>query len=63
MVEAVPAEAASGAGDYLQATGAGASVAGLNGTEGIFYASRSDRGNLWTGGVPSTLADFDTSHW
>ena len=36
-----------------------ANAATANGTEGIFFAV-SDRGNLWTGGVPSTLADFDT---
>ena len=59
MIEAVPAEAASGAGDYLQGTGAGASVAGLNGSEGIFYVVN-NRGNVWAGGNPTTLADFDT---
>ena len=58
MVEAVPAEAGSGASNE----GAGA---GLNptfgniGSEGIFYNVQ-NRGNLWTGGVPETLADFDT---
>lgn len=46
MVEAVPMENTANATE-------------ANGTEGIFYAV-SDRGNLWTGGVPSTLADFDT---
>ena len=59
MIEAVPADAASGAGDYLQAVGAGASVAGLNGSEGIFYVV-GNRGNVWAGGNPTTLADFDT---
>ena len=54
MVEAVPAEAGSGA-----ATAAINPTYGNKGSEGIFFAV-SDRGNLWTGGVPSTLADFDT---
>ena len=59
MVEAVPAEAASGAGDFLQGVGAGASVADLNGSEGIFHAVN-NRGNVYAGGNPTTLADFDT---
>ncbi len=59
MIEAVPAEAASGAGDYLQGTAAGASVAGLNGSEGIFYTVN-QRGNVYAGGNPTVLADFDT---
>ena len=59
MIEAVPAEAASGAGDYLQGTAAGASVAGLNGSEGIFYTVNA-RGNVYAGGNPTVLADFDT---
>jgi hypothetical protein len=48
MIEAVPAEAASGA---IAAT--------FKGTEGVFYVVES-RGNLWSGGSPSTLGDFDT---
>jgi hypothetical protein len=59
MIEAVPAEEASGAGDYLQGTGAGLSVAGLNGSEGIFYTVN-QRGNVYAGGNPTVLADFDT---
>lgn len=59
MVEAVPAEAASGAGDLLQGTGAGASLADLNGSEGIFHAVN-NRGNVYAGGNPTVLADFDT---
>ena len=59
MIEAVPAEAASGAGDYLQGTLAGDSVAGLNGSEGIFYTVN-ERGNVYAGGNPTVLADFDT---
>ena len=50
MIEAVPAETGSGA--------VGASV-GLKGSEGIFYAVE-DRGNIWAGGNPSTLPEFDT---
>jgi hypothetical protein len=48
MIEAVPAEAASGA-----------ITAGFKGSEGVFYAV-GNRGNVWGGGTPSTLADFDT---
>ena len=59
MIEAVPAEAASGAGGYLQGVAAAASVAGLNGSEGIFYTVNA-RGNVYAGGNPTVLADFDT---
>jgi hypothetical protein len=48
MIEAVPAETASGA-----------ITAGFKGSEGVFYAV-GNRGNVWGGGTPSTLADFDT---
>ena len=54
MVEAVPAEAGSGA-----ATAATNPTYGNKGSEGIFFTVGT-RGNLWTGGVPATLADFDT---
>jgi hypothetical protein len=53
MIEAVPAE-----------SGSGVANAGLNpdygnkGSEGIFYTVN-DRGNVWGGGNPTTLADFD----
>jgi hypothetical protein len=54
MIEAVPAE-----------TGSGVANAGLNplygnkGSEGIFYVVN-NRGNVWGGGNPTTLADFDS---
>ena len=54
MLEAVPAE-----------TGSGVVNAGLNptygnkGSEGVFYVVNS-RGNVWGGGNPTSLADFDT---
>jgi hypothetical protein len=48
MIESVPAEAASGA-----------VLAGLVGSEGIFYTVN-NRGNVYAGGNPTTLADFDT---
>lgn len=51
MVEHVEAEANSGA---IAASG----DVGNKGTEGMFAAIES-RGNTWSGGVPSTLADFD----
>ncbi len=59
MIEAVPAEAGSGAGDFLQGVGAGASVANLNGSDGIFFSVQ-NRGNVWGGGNPTTLSDFDS---
>ena len=51
MVEAVPAEANSGA---IAATG----DVGNKGSEGIFHVVGL-RGNVWSGGNPTTLADFD----
>jgi hypothetical protein len=51
MVEAVPAEANSGA---VAATGA----VGNKGSEGIFYVV-GQRGNVWAGGNPTTLGEFD----
>jgi len=54
MVEAVPAEIGSGAANStLNPT------YGNKGSEGVFYTV-ADRGNLWTGGNPSTLAEWDT---
>ncbi len=58
MVEAVPAEAGSGASNAGAGAGMNPSF-GNKGSDGIFY-SVSDRGNLWTGGVPDSLSDFDT---
>ena len=51
MIEAVPAEAGSGA---IGTTG----YVGNKGSEGLFYVVN-DRGNVWSGGNPTTLADFD----
>ena len=51
MVEGVPAETASGA---IAVTG----DVGNKGTKGLFYTVE-QRGNIWAGGNPSTLADFD----
>ena len=48
MIEAVPA-----------ATGSGAKVAGMMGSEGIFYVVN-NRGNVWGGGTPTSLSDWDT---
>jgi hypothetical protein len=50
MIEAVPAEAGSGA-----AAGTGVTY---KGSEGLFY-SINDRGNVWGGGNPTALVDFD----
>jgi hypothetical protein len=54
MIEAVPAEAGSGVAS--QTTYA---AAGNKGSEGIFYVVE-NRGNVWGGGNPTTLTDFDT---
>ena len=51
MIEAVPAEVGSGA---AAATG----DIGNKGSEGIFYVVQ-QRGNVWSGGNPAALADFD----
>ena len=51
MVEAVPAAAGSGA---IAAAG----DVGNKGSEGIFHVVGA-RGNVWSGGNPTTLADFD----
>jgi hypothetical protein len=54
MIEAVPAEAGSGvANSGLNPT------YGNKGSEGVFYVV-GNRGNVWGGGNPTTLADFDT---
>ena len=47
MIEAVPAETGSGA------------IGSAKGSEGLFYVVE-DRGNVWSGGNPTTLAEFDT---
>ena len=52
MIEAVPAEAGSGA--ILNTSG----DAGDKGTEGVFHVV-STRGNVWSGGNPTTLAEWD----
>ena len=51
MIEAVPAETGSGA----KANGA----FGNKGSDGLFYAV-SQRGNVWAGGNPTSLGDFDS---
>ena len=58
MVETVPADALSGAGDFIQ-NAPGASVANQSGSDGIFWAVE-NRGNVWSGGNPVTLAGFDS---
>ena len=54
MIEAVPAESGSGV-----ATQTANSQVGNKGSEGIFYVVNS-RGNVWGGGNPTTLSDFDS---
>ena len=53
MIEAVPAEAGSGA-----ATQNTSDQVGNKGSEGVFYVVQ-NRGNVWSGGNPDALADFD----
>ena len=55
MVEAVPAEAGSGAAAIVEGVASGV---GNKGSEGLFYVIE-ERGNVWSGGNPTTLADFD----
>ncbi len=50
MLEAVPAEANSGAI---------AAAVGSGGTDGVFHVVK-NRGNVWTGGNPDSLTDFDS---
>ena len=56
MIEAVPAVQGSGA-DALLGNGAAAGATGA-GSEGVFYVV-GNRGNVWSGGNPAALADFD----
>ena len=55
MVEAVPAEVGSGAAAIAAGVASGT---GNKGSEGLFYVLGL-RGNVWGGGIPSTLADMD----
>jgi len=55
MVEAVPAAAGSGAAAVVEGVASGV---GNKGSEGLFYVVE-DRGNVWSAGNPTTLADFD----
>lgn len=48
MIEAVPAIA-----------GSGAATAGFIGSQGVFYVVN-NRGNVWGGGTPTSLADWDS---
>ena len=53
MIEAVPAEASSGVKTQTTDT-----TVGNNGSQGIFYAVNI-RGNVWGGGNPTSLSDWD----
>jgi hypothetical protein len=60
MLEAVPAETGSGASTATaQQAGYTGGAVGNKGTEGIFYVLE-NRGNVWSGGIPTALADFDS---
>jgi hypothetical protein len=56
MVEAVPAAANSGASAIVEGVASGV---GNKGSEGMFYVVE-NRGNVWSGGNPTTLGDFDS---
>jgi hypothetical protein len=56
MVEAVPAVAGSGAAAIVEGIASGV---GNKGSEGLFYVVEG-RGNVWSGGNPTTLGDFDS---
>ena len=55
MLEAVPAVAPTAPVGGQN----NAQQLGYKGTEGIFYTIN-DRGNVWSGGIPTALADFDS---
>jgi hypothetical protein len=64
MVEGVPAESGSDALSYLSPSTAAAppfttAASTAAGTKGLFYEVE-NRGNVWAGGNPSALSDFDT---
>lgn len=54
MIEAVPAENASGAEVYLSDNSGG----GNAGSDGLFWTVE-DRGNVWSGGYPTVMSEFD----
>ena len=56
MIEAVPADAAGGVATQSVV---GAEDVGNKGSEGIFYVVE-DRGNVWGGGNPTLLSEWDT---
>ena len=56
MIEAVPAAAAGGVATQAVV---GAEDVGNKGSEGIFYVV-GNRGNVWAGGSPTTLGQWDT---
>jgi hypothetical protein len=58
MVEGVPAESGSGALTYLTVAASNVQP-GAAGTDGLFETVAS-RGNVWAGGNPTTLSDFDS---
>lgn len=58
MIEAVPAAVGSGAAAALGVPNATAGSLQGAGSEGVFHAVE-NRGNLWSGGIPAALADFD----
>ena len=58
MVEAVPAEGGSGVAAIQSGVQGFAAGVGNKGSEGLFYVIE-DRGNVFSGGNPTALTDFD----
>lgn len=58
MIEAVPADAASGAADYLQGAAAGAGAADISGSKGLFHQIE-ENGNVASGGTLDALENVD----
>jgi len=62
MVEGVPADSGSGAASWtglIPTPVVSPATTGAAGTQGLFDSIET-RGNVWSGGNPSSLADFDT---
>ena len=59
MLEAVPAEIGSGAQAAIGNSSTTANTPTGAGSEGVFYVVN-NRGNVWSGGNPNVLGDFDS---
>ena len=59
MLEAVPAEIGSGAQAAIGNSSTTANTPTAAGSDGVFYTV-ANRGNVWSGGNPNVLGDFDS---